>query len=129
MVIDDDLETSGRKTDELSGDVLITGNDVLIMIGNFFYLSIMSMIVGVAIGLLCSRILRDVDMNYDSIKEAMFILLFGYLGYLIAEELDLSGIISMFCSGLVLAHYAYWNINTKARVGVDIAANSIAQIA
>ena len=34
----------------------------------------------------------------------------------------------MFTTGLVLAHYAYWNINARAKVGTEIAVNSIANI-
>ena len=103
--------SEGRQRDEESHDVLINGSDVLSMVGNFFSLSFTSMAMGIAMGLICSRILRDVNMNYDSVKEAIIIMLFAYLAYLVAEEIHLSGIISMFTSGLVLAHYAYWNIN------------------
>ena len=67
-------------------------------------------------------------MDYDSTKQTMFMMLFAYMGYLAAEACKLSGIISMFCSGLILAHYAYWNINKKAKIGTEIAVNSIANV-
>lgn len=98
------------------------------MVGNFFSLSLLSVAYGTFIGLLASRLLRDINMDYDSVKEATFMMLFAYLGYLCAEQAKLSGIISMFTTGLVLAHYAYWNINTRAKVGTEIAVNSIANI-
>lgn len=109
-------------------DVLLSNDDIIAMVGNFFSLSSQSILMGIVIGLFCSRLLKDVNMDYDSTKQTMFMMLFAYLGYLIAEQCKLSGIISMFSSGLVLAHYAYWNINKKAKIGTEIAVNSIANI-
>jgi len=122
------MEASTHTADKHSGDLLLKGSDILGMVGNFFSLSLLSVAMGIFIGLLGSRLLRDVNMDYDSVKETTMMMLFAYLGYLCAEQAKLSGIISMFTTGLVLAHYAYWNINTRAKVGTEIAVNSIANI-
>jgi len=50
------------------------------------------------------------------------------MGFHVAEQFSLSGIISMFTTGMVLAHYCYWNISKKARVGTEVAVTSIAGI-
>jgi len=98
------------------------------MCGNFFSLSFQSVLMGIFVGLVASRLLRDVNMDYNSVQQTTLMMLFAYLGYLCAEAAALSGIISMFTTGLVLAHYAYWNINARAKVGTEIAVTSIANI-
>lgn len=114
--------------DAKSHDVLIGQKDILAMFFNFFSLSSQSIAMGIFIGLVCSYLLKNINMDYDSVKQTTFIMLFAYLAYLCAEQSKLSGIISMFVSGLALAHYAYWNINKKAKLGTEIAVNSIASI-
>ena len=84
--------------------------------------------MGAMVGLTCSYLLNKVNMNYDPVKETTLMLMFAYLSYLLAEESSLSGIISMFSSGLFMAHYAYWNISKKAKIGTELAVNSIAGI-
>ena len=125
MKIEDTKSAAGHSTEH---EVNLSGGDILSMVGSFFTLSFASMAMGIVIGLICSRILRDINMNYDSVKETLVMMLFAYLGYQAAEACKLSGIISMFCTGLVLAHYAYWNINKRARIGTELAVTSIASL-
>lgn len=82
--------------------------------------------MGALVGLLVSWLLKVFNLNYDPIKECTIMIMFAYLSYLVAEQTALSGIISLFSCGLFMAHYAYWNISKRARVGTEMAVCTIA---
>jgi len=98
------------------------------MVVNFFALSFQSICLGCFVGLLCSFILKHVNMNADPVKETTMMIMFAYLSYLLGEGLHFSGIITMFIAGLCMAHYAYWNISKKARIGTEMAITTISNI-
>lgn len=81
---------------------------------DFSYLLLMSITVGVVVGAGASLMFKRFD-RIDPIKEAGLILLSGYLAYLASEILHLSGIISLFCCGLLLAVYAYPNLSQQSQ--------------
>jgi len=70
----------------------------------------MSILIGVLVGITSSLLFKKFD-NINPIKEASMILLSGYLSYLVSEMLHLSGIISLFFCGVLLAIYAYPNLS------------------
>ena len=107
----------------------INGNQIFQMVINFFALSFQSMLMGMIVGLTCSMVLKNFNMNQDPIKESTIVLMFAYLSYLIAEQCAFSGIISMFVCGLCMAHYAYYNISCKAQKGLDVTVATVANIA
>jgi len=98
------------------------------MVGKFFSLSFESAGLGILVGLMVSWVTKSMNMDYDSTKQTVIMLLFAFFSFHIAEQLTLSGIISMFCCGLVMAHYCYWNISPKARLGTEVTITSIAKI-
>lgn len=106
----------------------ITGSQMFNMVLNFFALSFQSMLMGMIVGLTCSMILKNFNMNSDPIKESTIVLMFAYLSYLVAEQCAFSGIISMFVCGLCMAHYAYYNISCKAQKGLDVTVATVANI-
>ena len=74
---------------------------------NFLYISAFSILLGVLVGLLCSFTLKKVKNLTDSaVREASLIIMFGYLSYIIAEMVELSGIMTIFCCGLVIDKYS-----------------------
>lgn len=65
--------------------VVISGSDVIGMVIDFFGLSIKSTLMGALFGLVCSWVLKKVNLNYDPVKECTLILMTAYLSYLCAE--------------------------------------------
>ena len=49
------------------------------------------------------------------------IVLISYLSYIVAENIGLSGIISLFVCGLIMGHYVYLNVShiSKTVTGVS----------
>lgn len=76
----------------------------------------MSLIVGIVLGAISALLFKHCDslLKYP-IKETSLILLLGYASYLISESIHLSGILSLFCCGIIMAVYTYPNISIEAQ--------------
>lgn len=94
-------------TDESSFDAAT----VLHMAIDFLKLSSLSILCGFFFGFPCALILKYVDMRGSAVREFTILMMFAYGSYISAEALTLSGIISMFSCGLVMAHYCFWNMS------------------
>jgi NhaP-type Na+/H+ or K+/H+ antiporter len=53
----------------------------------------------------------------------------GYLSYILAEVIDLSGIMTIFCCGVTMARYAWHNISTESQRGTSLVFTVMAQAA
>ena len=82
------------------------------IVGNFFGLSAGSLAIGIAYGLIASYFLKCMRfLTVSSIKETLLIFSFGYLAYSTGEIAHMSGIISLLTSGIVMAHYGWYNLS------------------
>jgi len=71
---------------------------------SFVYLALMSLVVGTILGLLSSLMFKQFRIIAGNpIHETALLFLIGYLAYVLAEYLGLSGIISMLASGITMA--------------------------
>ena len=52
----------------------------------------------------------------------------AYLSYLISENIEFSGIITLFSCGFTMAHYAYFNMSRVAQKGSKIAVQLVADM-
>ncbi|CAG9463376.1 unnamed protein product [Pedinophyceae sp. YPF-701] len=92
----------------------IAARSVGIMLGSFA--------VGVTISLAAALLLRRLAMSraeYEmdgSMYEACLVALSGYMVYLAAEALELSGIVALFFAGVVHSHYTYYSLHADAAV-------------
>lgn len=98
------------------------------MVWDFIKLSSLSILVGSSFGFICALFLKCIDMRKMPVREFTFLMMFAYGSYLLAEALKLSGIISMFSCGLIMAHYCFWNMSRQAQRGTEMAVTSIATI-
>ena len=55
----------------------------------------------------------------------MMIFILAYLSYMISEELNLSGIITLFCCGFTMNHYTYYNLSEDSKGGSVLAIQTI----
>ncbi|XP_020108730.1 sodium/hydrogen exchanger 2 [Ananas comosus] len=90
---------------------------VLKFVGNFFYLFLTSTFLGVFAGLLCAYIIKKLYIGRHSTdREVALMILMAYLSYMLAELLDLSGILTVFFCGIVMSHYAWHNVTESSRI-------------
>ncbi|PRQ33310.1 putative cation/H+ exchanger, cation/H+ exchanger, CPA1 family, na+/H+ exchanger NHX -type [Rosa chinensis] len=77
------------------------------VIGDFLYLFSTSTALGVAFGLVTAYSLKTLCFGrHSSIREVSLVVLMAYLSYMVAELLDLSGILTVFFCGIVMHVFA-----------------------
>ncbi|CAO2149954.1 unnamed protein product [Urochloa humidicola] len=90
---------------------------LLQFVGSFLYLFCTSTILGVAAGLLSAYIIKKLYFGRHSTdREVSIMMLMAYLSYMLAELLDLSGILTVFFCGIVMSHYTWHNVTESSRV-------------
>ncbi|XP_075112921.1 sodium/hydrogen exchanger 4-like isoform X2 [Nicotiana tabacum] len=68
-------------------------------------------------GLLTSYILKGLYFGrHSSVREIALMLLMAYLSYMLAELCSLSGILTVFFSGILMSHYAWHNVTDSSRI-------------
>ena len=98
---------------------------VMKLVWDFLGLAIISIIIGLTIGLLISWLFKLIDMKNQPTKETSLVFLFGYLSYMVAELLEFSGIISMFCCGIIFSYYLHQSLSKQSQEGTHLAFSSI----
>mmetsp|Transcript_11561 Transcript_11561/g.27818 ORF Transcript_11561/g.27818 Transcript_11561/m.27818 type:complete len:557 (+) Transcript_11561:150-1820(+) len=86
---------------------------------SFLVVTTLSIVVGVALGLLASWIYRHTDLNFFPKLETSLLFCFCYLCYATAEALELSGIMALFFQGITLSHYNSYNLSQTAHVASE----------
>lgn len=82
------------------------------MIGNFFYLSLVSAAIGVAGGLLSGLMTKYFRfLTRNSVHETFLLISIAFLVYYIADLLKMSGIISIIVTSVMQAQYAWYNLS------------------
>jgi len=100
----------GENTEEF------TGATPFKIIGEFLLLGVASLAIGIAFGLLGSYIFKRMRfLTVSAVKETLLIFCFGYLSYATGELAHMSGIISLLTSGVVMAHYAWYNLSPQGK--------------
>ncbi|KAM3391924.1 hypothetical protein ACQJBY_013201 [Aegilops geniculata] len=118
---------------------------ILKFLGNFCYLFVSSTFLGVFTGLLSAYVIkklyigrfvqplssfllsfgfmRDTNLvrcstyfRHSTDREVALVMLMAYLSYMLAELLDLSGILTVFFCGIVMSHYTWHNVTESSRV-------------
>lgn len=83
---------------------------------SFISVTFFSVLVGIALGLLPSFIYKHSHLSKFPKMETALLFLFCYLCYALAEALEVSGIMALFCQGVVLQHYNSYNLSHTAHV-------------
>ncbi|CAI0379251.1 unnamed protein product [Linum tenue] len=73
----------------------------------------------IALTKLVSKILTQVlsfENRHSSIRELAMMVLMAYLSYMLAELLELSGILTVFFCGIIMSHYSWHNVTESSRI-------------
>ncbi|CAL9777370.1 unnamed protein product [Musa acuminata subsp. burmannicoides] len=90
---------------------------ILKFVGNFGYLFLSSTLLGAFGGLLSAYIIKKLYIGRHSTdREVALMILMAYLSYMLAELLNLSGILTVFFCGIVMSHYTWHNVTESSRV-------------
>jgi len=117
-VINDAVSLALYKTFEHfieAGEAVHIGGQIIY----FLELVIVSSILGVLTGMLCSFQLRQIPIRIGVNMQATAILLWSYVAYAISEAFGLSGIISSISAGIIMNHYCKKNLLMEQREYID----------
>ncbi|KAB1226984.1 Sodium/hydrogen exchanger 4 [Morella rubra] len=90
---------------------------LLPVVGDFFYLFLTSTALGVIAGLVTAYVLKTLCFGrHSSVREIALMVLMAYLSYMLAELLNLSGILTVFFCGILMSHYAWHNLSESSKV-------------
>lgn len=64
-------------------------------------------------------------LTHSPVHETLFVFCFGYLGYMASELFELSGIISLLTCGILMAHYAWYNLSPQSKQTTCLAFGAI----
>jgi len=86
------------------------------IVGEFLSLFAGSLAIGIIYALLASYILKKMRfISVSAVKETLLIFCFGYLAYATGELCHMSGIISLLTSGVIMAHYGWYNLSPQGK--------------
>jgi len=83
-----------------------------LLILEFVGIALGSIVVGIVMGLLACLICKHTHLKKYPSKEITVLFLFAYGSYALGELIDLSGIMSLFFTGIVLSHYNFHNLSS-----------------
>ena len=103
---------------------------VLSIINSFMILFIISTLLGVSGGMLCSLILKKLKkFKLNRVQENSLIIFFAFLTYSVSESMGYSPIISLLFCGIFMSHYAFYNLSFQSREESSIVSKIMSNIA
>ena len=102
-----------------NSEEILDGSVIPAALFSFFTMTVLSIFVGVSLGLLVSYIYKHTSISEFPKLEASLLYLFCYLCYATAEAFGLSGIMALFFNGVVLSHYNSYNLSTTAQTTTE----------
>uniref|UniRef100_A0A7S1TVF8 Sodium/hydrogen exchanger n=1 Tax=Phaeomonas parva TaxID=124430 RepID=A0A7S1TVF8_9STRA len=112
---------------QASGQAFNEASLALVM-SEFLGVSIGSVFCGVLIGLICSYVCKHTLISAHPHYEIAILFLFAYGSYALAELVALSGIMSLFFSGITLSHYNSYNLSTTSRITSEVTFKALATV-
>jgi NhaP-type Na+/H+ or K+/H+ antiporter len=79
---------------------------------DFVILALGSLAIGLFFGLAASYMLKKMKfLTANALKETLVIFSIGYIAYAVGELAHMSGIICLLTSGVIMAHYGWYNLS------------------
>lgn len=104
------------------GSEHFSGNTIFKISYEFVNLTFYSVLTGVLASFTCALFLKHFRfLTHSPIHETLFVFCFGYIGYMVAEVFELSGIITLLTSGIIMSHYAWYNLSPQSKQTTSIA--------
>lgn len=90
--------------------------EILSLVGKFLYLFLTSTFLGIFVGLVSAFLIKKLYVGRHSTdREFAIMVLMPYLSYMVAELLNLSGILTVFFCGILMSHYTWHNVTESSR--------------
>lgn len=88
----------------------------LTVIGDFFKISICSILIGVVVGLLATLMTKKMRfISQSAVFESTLLIAFAMLGYMVSEMLEFSAICSLLVASIIYSHYTWYNLSPQGQ--------------
>ncbi len=104
-------------------------SDLCRILNGFVTVTILSVLVGLLMGLIQSYIYKHSDISNYRKMEMALLLLFCYCNYSVAQVLSLSGIMALFINGIVVSHYNSFNLSKESKTTSEHIFSTLAYLA
>ncbi|CAG9326159.1 unnamed protein product [Blepharisma stoltei] len=97
-----------------------TAGNFFSFVGIFCIETFLGVIFGIAFGIFCSFATRYLwELREEESKQLALMFYIAWLGYVIAEMCQVSGVITILICGIFSNHYAWYNLTSHARIVVS----------
>lgn len=110
-------------------EILSTGQRVLNGVVRFCIVFFGSAGIGAAFALIAALVFKYIDLRKHPSLEFGMMLVFIYAPYGLAEGLHLSGIMAILFNGVVMSHYAHFNLSPVTQITMQQTLRTLAFIA
>lgn len=95
------------------------------ILGNFIKLGLISILIGVVIGMLSSLMFKYMRfLTHSPITETLMIMILAFICYYASEGLHQSGIISLLTCGITMAHYTWYNMSPQGKTITSVSVST-----
>ena len=101
--------------------VPVNGRGVGLAFASFFVIFLGSFLIGTGVAVASALIFKqgefrkNSESTSDSILESVLVIMVPYMAYMLAEGLELSGIVAILFCGILMKHYTTRNLSEKAK--------------
>lgn len=107
-----------------------TGGDIEwgLAVGQFAALFALSILIGLGFGIIASLFTKHVNLSHNPTLETIILALPAYSAYLLAEGLNLSGIVALLFAAITITHYAANNLTPEGLAGTGHAFSVLGEL-
>ncbi|XP_001604457.2 sodium/hydrogen exchanger 8 [Nasonia vitripennis] len=112
-----------------SNSAATTGEAIILCLNRFCLMFFASAGIGVVFALISALLLKHFDLRKNPSLEFGLMLVFTYAPYVLAEGIQLSGIMAILFNGIVMSHYTHFNLSTVTQITMQQTMRTLAFIA
>ncbi|KAL0122574.1 hypothetical protein PUN28_007343 [Cardiocondyla obscurior] len=112
-----------------SNNAATTSEAIILGLNRFCLMFFASAGIGVVFALISALLLKHVDLRKNPSLEFGIMLVFTYAPYVLAEGIQLSGIMAILFNGIVMSHYTHFNLSTVTQITMQQTMRTLAFIA
>ncbi|XP_011504417.1 PREDICTED: sodium/hydrogen exchanger 8 [Ceratosolen solmsi marchali] len=102
---------------------------IILCINKFCLMFFASAGIGVVFAIISALLLKHFDLRKNPSLEFALMLVFTYAPYVLAEGIQLSGIMAILFNGIVMSHYTHFNLSTVTQITMQQTMRTLAFIA
>lgn len=114
---------------ESNNPSISSGEAIIMSLNRFCLMFFASAGIGVLFALVSALLLKHVDLRKNPSLEFGMMLVFSYGPYVLAEGIHLSGIMAILFCGIVMSHYAHYNLSTVTQITMQQTLRTLAFVA